>query len=73
MSKNITNQDLINYSRQFHEALGMPFKLPPYRKVIPRTDGKHSATFEVYLSYEPPSKSDVGIKRATNSKSYPTG
>ena len=73
MKKEITNEMLIQKSREFHEALGIPFKLPPYRRVIPKVDGKHSATFEVYLSFEPPSKRDVGIVRATGTKIYPHG
>jgi len=73
MSKEITNDMLIQKSREFHEALGIPFKLPPYRRVIPRPNGKHSMTYEVYLSFEPPSSNDVGVTRATGTKHFPTG
>jgi|GEM_PF-5233315 len=73
MNKNLTNQELAKYSEAFHMALGIPFALPKYRRVIPRFDGKHSCTFDVVLSHTPPESSDVGIKRATNSNLYPTG
>lgn len=73
MSKKITNKELAQYSEAFHKALGMPFSLPKYRRVIPRFEGKHACTYDVILSHTPPCSSDVAIKRATNSKSYPTG
>jgi hypothetical protein len=71
--KSITHSDQIRRSKEFHDALGIPFRLPKYRRVVPRFDGKHACTFDVIMSDTPPSKSDVGIVRATNSKCYPTG
>jgi hypothetical protein len=68
-----TNDQLADYSRQFHDALGIPFALPKYRRVIPITNGKHGLTFKVVMSHTPPSKSDVGVQRATPQNNFPTG
>lgn len=71
--KNITNDQLADYSRQFHDALGIPFALPKYRRVVPITNGKHGLSFKVILSHFPPCKSDVGVERATPQNNFPTG
>lgn len=68
-----TNQELAEYSRQFCDALNIPFKLPKYRRVIPITNGKHGLTYKVIMSHVPPSSSDVGVQRATPKNNYPTG